>query len=302
MIDVEKMAKAVFASVQEYVGKALLPITERLKALEDRPQIPGEKGEKGIDGKDGKDGKDGASPAPEAVAAVLDIQGLIDSAIDRIPAARDGKDGIDGKDGVSPTPEEVAAALNTHVSEWALDFDQRAQDLIQRSVDRISPPKDGKDGVDGKNGVSPSPEDVAAALDIHVSKWALDFERRAQDLIQRVIDRIPAPKDGKDGVDGKDGIGVDGLGFEDLSLDYDGERNVKINFTKGDQVKSFDLSLPIVLDRGVYQNEKTYTTGDGVTCGGCFWIAQRNTDIGRPGTPDSGWRLAVKKGRDGKGV
>ncbi len=38
--------------------------------------------------------------------------------------------------------------------------------------------------------------------------------------------------------------------------------------------------------------------GDGATWDGSFWIAQKQTQD-KPGTSDA-WRLAVKKGRDGK--
>lgn len=98
------------------------------------------------------------------------------------------------------------------------------------------------------------------------------------------------------GNDGKPG--ADGLGFDDLSIEYDGEKTVTLKFVRGDQSKEFPLVLPIVIDRGVFSEGKTYEPGDGVTWAGSFWIAQENTTE----KPDSakGWRLAVKKGRDGK--
>lgn len=103
-------------------------------------------------------------------------------------------------------------------------------------------------------------------------------------------------KDGRDGQNGTDGApGRDGLGFDDLDLVSD-ERGVFLRWTKGDVVKEF--RLPIVIDRGVYKAEKTYGPGDGVTWAGSFWIAQAETSE----KPDSGkgWRLAVKRGHDGK--
>jgi integrin beta 3 len=45
--------------------------------------------------------------------------------------------------------------------------------------------------------------------------------------------------------------------------------------------------------------EGEYERGDVVTWGGSIFIAQRKP-TGKPGDPDSGWRLAVKHGRDGK--
>jgi collagen type III alpha len=54
-----------------------------------------------------------------------------------------------------------------------------------------------------------------------------------------------------------------------------------------------------VIDRGVYKAGETYEPGDAVTWGGSLWIAQKQTDA-KPDTPESGFRLAVKRGRDGK--
>lgn len=108
--------------------------------------------------------------------------------------------------------------------------------------------------------------------------------------------------DGKSGVDGKDGQdgtnGVDGLGFDDLSVVHDGERGFTFRFARGEHVKEFTFALPVVIDRGVYSTEKDYAPGDGVSFGGSFWIAQNQTKD-RPETSKS-WRLAVKRGRDGK--
>jgi hypothetical protein len=106
-------------------------------------------------------------------------------------------------------------------------------------------------------------------------------------------------RDGKDGAAGNDGIdGKDGIGFDDLNVLHDGERGVTLRFTRGDTVKDFPIEFPIWLDRGVWV-QRSYARSDGVSWNGSFWIAQRDTE-GKPDTADSGWRLAVKRGRDGK--
>lgn len=98
---------------------------------------------------------------------------------------------------------------------------------------------------------------------------------------------------------GKDGQnGADGLGFDDMTFEHDGERGFKFRFVRGEQTKEFPFSIPVVLDRGVFQKDGAYEHGDAVTWGGSYWIAQKATGS-VPGT-DSDWRLAVKKGRDGK--
>jgi len=56
-----------------------------------------------------------------------------------------------------------------------------------------------------------------------------------------------------------------------------------------------DLALPLA-DAGVFRCGRNYTKGTACTHSGSLWIAQRDTGS-KPGTPDCGWRLAVKSGR-----
>lgn len=58
-----------------------------------------------------------------------------------------------------------------------------------------------------------------------------------------------------------------------------------------------EMRTAIVLDRGVWR-AGVYQKGDGVTLGGSFFIAQEDTSE----KPEAGnaWRLAVKRGRDGR--
>lgn len=69
-----------------------------------------------------------------------------------------------------------------------------------------------------------------------------------------------------------------------------------MRFARGEKVKEFKFSLPIVIDRGMWREGK-FERGDGVTWGGSFFIAQRDTSAKPETSPD--WRLAVKRGRDG---
>lgn len=103
---------------------------------------------------------------------------------------------------------------------------------------------------------------------------------------------------GKDGEPGKDGR--DGFGFDDMdACVLDDDRTIELSFKRGEEEKAFTFKWPTPIDRGVYKASESYSTGDAVTWGGSLWIAQKETDA-KPDTPDSGWRLAVKKGRDGK--
>jgi integrin beta 3 len=59
-----------------------------------------------------------------------------------------------------------------------------------------------------------------------------------------------------------------------------------------------DIKTAIVLDAGVWKEGASYAAGDGVTLGGSFFIAQGATTA-KPGKSDD-WRLAVKRGSDGR--
>lgn len=80
---------------------------------------------------------------------------------------------------------------------------------------------------------------------------------------------------------------------QSVSIDYDGERTFTV--TTGDNKKSF--VLPVMIDRGVYDNEKSYQKGDCVSHGGSLWVSQKDAPDHGPSDGD-GWRLAVKRGKD----
>lgn len=112
------------------------------------------------------------------------------------------------------------------------------------------------------------------------------------------------PVVGKDGGDGKDGKkgkdGRDGFSLEDFDCRVlDDDRTLELSFRSGEHEHIATLKWPTVIDRGVYKAGETYDPGDAVSWGGSLWVAQKETDA-KPDTADSGWRLAVKRGRDGK--
>jgi Collagen triple helix repeat (20 copies) len=74
----------------------------------------------------------------------------------------------------------------------------------------------------------------------------------------------------------------------------DGGRTLR--WAVGDSVH--EIKTAIVLDAGVWKEGTTYVAGDGVTLGGSFFIAQAETSA-KPGKSDD-WRLAVKRGSDGR--
>lgn len=208
-----------------------------------------------------------------------EIKAAVQAAVYAIPKAKDGRD-VDMAE-VEALVAKAVEALPIPKDGAQPDMDALREHLSEL-VDKIPRPADGK---------SITAEDVAPMLETQVAKWALEFERRAHDTLQKAIDKMPVPKDGKDG--------RDGVGFDDLEVEFDGAKTVTFKLVRGDVTKQFDLTMPVVVDCGVFKDGHVYTPGDSVTWAGSYWIAQKETGA-KPDSPESGWRLAVKKGRDGK--
>ena len=288
MLDVEKF----IAGLHGYLERQIEPLWSRIKTFEERAPVPGpagpqgekgepgpqgprgEKGEPGIDGKDGMDGA--AGPRGEKGEPGIDgkdgAAGMQGEKGETGPQGAEGKPGIDGKDG-------------------APGVDGKDGSPGQRG-------ERGEKGDPGRDGHSVTIDEVRGLFEAEVSRWALEFERRAHDVLQKAIDRIPPPADGKDGVDGING--KDGFGFDDLEVSQADERTVVFKFANGDRVKEFPFSFPVLLDAGTYKPGAKYLKGDCVTYGGSLWICQKDSPPDKPGN-DKGWRLAVKRGRDAKG-
>lgn len=152
------------------------------------------------------------------------------------------------------------------------------------------------------------------------------------------IKSIPAPKDGENGKDGRDGLDIEILpaidsdksyprgtyamhngglwrshtetlgmrgwdcivkGFPTINVEQKSERSFVIDFinSSGDK-DSVTFDIPVIIYRGVWK-EGLYLKGDTVTRAGSIWHADKDTET-IPGSPDSDWTLAVKKGRDGR--
>lgn len=153
-------------------------------------------------------------------------------------------------------------------------------------------PEKGDKGEDGKDGVSPTAEDVAKALEHKFAEWALGFERKADDKLEKAIDKLKQPENGKDG---RDAIELKDF---DIELSEDG-RTIKMYLKTDSETIERSLKIPTMIDRGVYRDSNTYEKGDAVTYAGSLFIAQSDDPKGKPET-SSDWRLAVKRGRDGR--
>lgn len=164
--------------------------------------------------------------------------------------------------------------------------------LKARAPEKGDPGEPGKDGEPGAAAVVTYEEMLRACEEVHekvVSRHVLDLERRATDAIQRCIDRLPVPRDG-----------VDGLGFDDLQSEYDGDRTLTLRFLKGGQKKEFTYRLPLVIDRGYFKKGAKHEKGDAVTHDGTLWIALKETTVTPSFAAKQDWRIGARKGEDGR--
>ena len=129
----------------------------------------------------------------------------------------------------------------------------------------------------------------------------------------RTLARTPGPRGpaGKDGEPGQKG--EPGRNATDLAALFDRideqieQRLLLATVTTPDGGRTMQWSMAgkvhevktaVVLDAGVWKEGAAYNRGDGVTLGGSFFIAQTDTSA-KPGKSDD-WRLAVKRGNDGR--
>lgn len=225
-------------------------------------------------------------------SAVAPLQARIDAldALSILPRPKDGKDGLpgekgaDGKDAVVDTDylvETIMALLP-----------------IPKDGDRGEDGPPGKDGADGKDGIG-----LAGTLIDKSGSLVVTLSDGSMHQLGPVVGR-----DGEKGADGLPGApGANGKDGKDGTLEAImpvlNERTLSFVFkADGSPVPDWSLKLPMLLDRGVYTSEKAYEAGDVTSYGGSGWICKQDCQGKQPGT-DAGadfWRLAVKRGNDGK--
>ncbi|MCS8058073.1 hypothetical protein N0406_03560 [Pseudomonas aeruginosa] len=309
MLDIERFV----GELQEYIARAVKPLSARIESLETeckslREQLL----EKAVDEdsiveklfkavpkpKDGEPGKDADMEA---------LKSHLEELVKAIPAPQDGQS-VTVEDVAPLIREEVAKAVaevppaKDGESVTVDDVRPILADLVGKAVADLPPPAPGKDADmealrahlgDLVKGIQlptvPSIDEVAATFERRFSDLALSWERQQREAIDKALDKMPAPKDGRDA------LSVESF---DMVMGEDG-RTVTVKLQAGDVVVEKSVKIASVIDRGVFSAEKSYEQGDGTTYGGCYWIAQKDAPAGVPGGSDD-WRLAVKKGRDGK--
>lgn len=146
------------------------------------------------------------------------------------------------------------------------------------------PGRDGKDGIDGRDGEKG------------------DRGRNGADIAGATIGRdgqLLITLSNGDLLDLGPVTGRDGFGFDDLSIEHDGERTITLKFMRGEDVKEFHVKFAVPLYRGVYQAGQIYERGDLVTFGGSIFHANDDT-TDKPEEISRAWTLAAKRGRDGR--
>jgi len=258
----------------------------------------------GIDGKDGKngiDGKDGEVDIEKMNHTIFyAIERNMEAAasqlkkfVEELPKpekgekgekgdkgdpgepGKDGRNGTNGTDGKSVSLDELRSAI---------------ADLVIKAIGDISLPRSVVGGFVNRDGRLHLTFSDGSSSDLGeiVGHDGRDCDMEmVKSQVAAYLASIEKPKDGKDG-----------LGFDDLQLEFDGERLVQLKFIRGEEAKIFDLDFPVPLFKDIWK-EGDYKRGHIVVRDGSMWIAQRNTSS-VPGSPESDWKLCTKRGRDGK--
>lgn len=221
-------------------------------------------------------------PTAAEAAALIDVDALAKLAAALVPKANDG---------TSITTEDVRPLVD---------------ELVSKAVATLPAPENGKDadmevlkshvgelvkGIQPPAPLSvPSVEEIAGTFERRFSDLTLAWERQARDTFEKAADRMPKPKDGRDALNLED---------FDLYLADDG-RTVTVKMQAGETVIEKSVKIAAVIDRETFKHDGAYEKGDGVSYGGSFWIAKCDAPKGVPGSGETDWRCAVKKGRDGK--
>lgn len=201
---------------------------------------------------------------------------------------KDGAPGIDGKDGAPGINGERGAPGEKGLD--GLNGKDGNDGAPGIPGDRGADGKDGRDGRDGKDGApgrDASALDVLPAINPEKSYPAGTWACHAGGLwvAKTTTDGMAGWHCQVEGLASIEITGGDGRNFE-----------LKATMSSGKAV-SLPFTVPTMLDRGVWR-EGEYEKGDTVTFGGSAFIAQRDT-TDKPETSDA-WRLAVKRGRDGR--
>lgn len=155
------------------------------------------------------------------------------------------------------------------------------------------PAKHGKDGENGKDGKDALQLEILPAIDFEKSYPRNTYAQHNGGLLRAWQQ-----------TDGEKGWETVINGVADVQIEQKSAREFEVHTvqTNGKAQKSV-FTVPVMIHRGVYRENDDYLQGDTVTFGGSLWHAEKDHPSGKPGAGEpekTGWRLAAKKGRDGK--
>lgn len=215
-----------------------------------------------------------AEPGKDADPEV--IRSMVAEAVEALPPAQPGKD-------AEPvTSEQIDAAVLRHIEANPIktvtpeDLEPVVAGHVAKAVDAIPPAKDGQDAAQ----IASFVKDHAGSLIVTLSDG-------------RVIDT--GIRDGAKGDPGRDALTLSDF---DTELSADG-RILTLCLENGEMSVRHELQLPVMIYRGGYKEGVEYVEGDTVTFGGSLWCCSAPT-TDKPIEGRECWRLAARKGRDGK--
>lgn len=290
--DLEDQAKALAPVIKRFVSKSMealrselfLAINEKAKAQDeamlelasDLQPVAVEVLAERVRGllPEPQNGKDAD---PEIIAA------MVKEAVDALPPAKPGEDGAPGKDGEDGAPGKNGDSVSLE------EIKSLVSEAVATALALVPAAKNGEPGLDGEPGRDGADIDILPAINPEKT-----YPRGTYATHSGGLWRSHSVTDGMRGWE----CIVDGL--KAVRVEQADDRQFLVNVERASGlVETTQFAMPVVLDKGVYRQNEKYSKGDGVTFGGSFWIARKDSPLGKPGTTDD-WRLAVKKGRDGK--
>jgi hypothetical protein len=288
----EKMLSAVkdyvgrkVGELSESVSKRLDDLSEKLKEIDSRPIPVGPQGERGEDGK---------SVSVEEVTPI--ILSEIEKHISKIELPKDGPEGKPGKDGESIVGPEGKPGKDGERGKSAYEI-AKEHGYVGSELDWLKS-LEGKPGLDGQRGESGQDgDDGLDALEIDPIPFIDDTKRYPRGVWAKHNGGLWRSYETTEGLKGWECVVS---GTPNVEIIQSDERTINIVVTKSDGEKVDNIiKFPAMIYRGIWR-EGLFEKGDTVTWNGSLWIAEKDTNI-KPGEKDSGWRLSVKKGQDGKG-
>lgn len=301
------------AEQQKAIESITVPTAEEVSALIPAP-------------KDGLPGKD-ADPAdvarlvlaelppaePGKSITVEDVRPLLEELVAAIPAPENGKDADpedikqliaeavaqlpQPRDGESVTVEDLAPVIAEQLAQAVAelpkpqdgqsvpleDVQRMVAEEVAKAMQEIQPPQDGAPGRDAAQ------IEILPAIDL-----AKGYSRGTY---AKHLGGLWRSYEATSGMRGWECI-VEGIAA--LSIEQEGERGLKAVATlSSGATEEKTISIPAMIYRGVFAPGE-YQPGDTATWAGSLWHCDEPT-TDKPGEVGSkGWRLAVKKGRDGK--